>query len=275
MPIVRDGNNRVTEYDMGLPPGSPSGPVERVSVPGEVLRTPGIQATGLPRYDSKRAVDRPPATLAESRQRGTAAMLAKRKAPTPSEDRAAAEMEAWQAEQAAEGSAAAAETTMEARPRFPLGRDRAARQAAVLGALRATSTVRDAAAQLGVTETRVGQILREIRLAGMPADLDAAIKSRSAIAAATRTGKVPLAPAGIDRAGPSPAAEEVATPPGPTVDIAPDLPTREGPAEDDGRPYLTVTIDCVALARAMQGWATYEMSAFFDGLAKVVAEVNR
>lgn len=48
-----------------------------------------------------------------------------------------------------------------------------------------------------------------------------------------------------------------------------------GPVVGEPWPYLTVMIDCVALARAMQGWATYQMTAFFEGLAKVVAEVNR
>ncbi len=72
MPIVRDGQNKVHEYDM-TPPASPSGPPVRVDVPGEVVRTPGMDAVGLPRYTSRRGVDRPEGRMAESRARGNAA----------------------------------------------------------------------------------------------------------------------------------------------------------------------------------------------------------
>jgi hypothetical protein len=38
MPTIRNGRGVLTEYDMGLPPGNPSGPVER--------RVDATQATG-------------------------------------------------------------------------------------------------------------------------------------------------------------------------------------------------------------------------------------
>ena len=42
MPVIRDGNNRVTEYDMGTPSANPSGPVERVVEPSVMVRVPEV-----------------------------------------------------------------------------------------------------------------------------------------------------------------------------------------------------------------------------------------
>jgi hypothetical protein len=66
--------------------------------------------------------------------------------------------------------------------RFPLPRDHAERNAKVIEAVRATSTTDEAGKLLGVSGTRVLQILHEIRRDGaMPEDVQQALKHRSGV----------------------------------------------------------------------------------------------
>lgn len=222
MPKIRDGNNRVTEFEVEPPSGVGYGPIERSQVSAQRMAdfaaeraraaekaSPAI--THRESYSEGQA--RRGKALGEGRREAAASMAASRargavrggfvkgqKKPAPPAHHDAGVNRVRQQAEAGRVAATAGAPTV--KRRFPLPRDPAERRAAVLVALRSTHTVRAAAGLLGVTETRVGQILREIRLAGeMPADLDADIKSRSAIAAATRTGTVPLAAPLVDPAG--------------------------------------------------------------------------
>lgn len=65
--------------------------------------------------------------------------------------------------------------------RYPLPRDRAERNQVVLEAVRTTDKLAAAGVVLGVSETRVGQIIKEIRAAGqLPDDVAELLNSRNA-----------------------------------------------------------------------------------------------
>jgi hypothetical protein len=65
--------------------------------------------------------------------------------------------------------------------RYPLPRDRTERDRVVLEAVRSTARLTEAGVKLGVSETRVGQILREIRAAGqLPEDIAQLLSERNA-----------------------------------------------------------------------------------------------
>lgn len=225
MPIIRDGNNRVDEYETVPPPATPSGPIERARV--SEARMADFAAERATRAGTAPVTQRESYSEGQAR-RGKA--LGAAQALAASRARGAQRAGFVKGATKAETPSAPASAS-----RYPLPRDRSERDARVIAALRAHPTVADAATELGVSETRVGQILKQIRLAGaMPADLNAAIKSRSATAAAKVTGRVPLAPAAtepegreasvpatdaVDRGttgGPSPRPPELLPPPGPT-----------------------------------------------------------
>jgi hypothetical protein len=66
--------------------------------------------------------------------------------------------------------------------RYPLPRDRAERDAAVFAALRSTPTLGLASQRLKVSETRVGQILRQIREdGGLPEDISLLLQMRRGV----------------------------------------------------------------------------------------------
>lgn len=206
MPAIRDGRGQLTVHDMGAPPGNPSGPVERSRVSeARMADFAAERAAGAerPRKSSPAVLDNR-AAAAASRARGAQrAGFVKGAANRNRIHHDAGSLRARA--QVDEGKRAMSESQIptdaasdsipQTARRYPLPRDRAARDALVLDALRGTSSVRAAGERLGVSETRVGQIMREIRLAGaMPADLDADLKGRSARAAAKLTRDVPLVP---------------------------------------------------------------------------------
>jgi hypothetical protein len=91
MPTIRNGRGVLTEYDMGLPPGNPSGPVER--------RVDATQATGE-HVQAARSIQRGPTPEEHARavRNGAAGRMARLAAdraapgaaPAPKPDRAAA-----------------------------------------------------------------------------------------------------------------------------------------------------------------------------------------
>jgi hypothetical protein len=173
--------------------------------------------------------------------------------------------------------------------RFPLPRDKEQRNAAVLAALRATTSVRAAAERLHVSETRVGQLIHEMRRAGvLPDDVSATLRSRANsagrritardLAAIEPTTQEADAPAtDVDEPGPTgdaTPAEQVATPPG-LLPVVPSSAVAVEEAVNGTVLHLTVRIDAAELARAMQGWPNYQIQPFVDGLARILAAAKR
>lgn len=220
MPTIRDGRGVLHVHDMGTPPTNPPPPIERRQASAErmadfaaeraraaekrdrpVNRTPVRQTAAEIRASSERGTER----SRQVRQERAVKSAANGEYVTVSVPEEEITVEGHHdvgtnriRQQQEAGARAAVEGSPDKAPRapslrYPLPRDHEERDAKVIAALRAHPNVKAAAAELGVSETRVGQVLKEIRLAGrMPADLDAVIKSRSANAAATVTGRAPL-----------------------------------------------------------------------------------
>jgi hypothetical protein len=175
MPRIRDGHNRVDEYETVPPPAVGVGPIERVVVPGAIARTPGIEAQGLPRYTSRRGVDRPAATMAESRARGARAAgfvkgATKRTPMVPLAPTATDPPPLTGAAVGVSGS----------RGRRVMPRDRGERNSLVLDTVRTSKSHAETGERLGVTGKRIEQIVHEIRRNGLlPADVDELLKARS------------------------------------------------------------------------------------------------
>jgi hypothetical protein len=239
VPTIRDARGQLTEYRVE-PIGSPPGPVERAQV----------SQARMADFAAERAARVAPAAPAP------APAKPKKRALNP------------------ERSAVRAE-----------------RVARYLDAIRASDSHREAAERLGVGKHSLEMFVSDLRRRReLPDDVEELLRQRNP--ARGRHGGRPKAngaatpqtePQGQEADVPATAvatveqpdpeqATGVSTPPGPIAVIAQEY---SGDEPTDTRPYLTVTVDCVALARAMDGWQTFQMTAFFEGLAKVVAEVNR
>lgn len=306
MPTIRDGRGVLTVHDMGVPPANPSGPVQRLVEPAMVRVPDETGQTNADRMAASRARGAKAggfvagATKSARRWNGQPP----EGFPPPSRAAQTATARATLVETRNGALTSRQQQVIEALGR--LGSRKAVQLE--LGAKHIQSidgTLLDAHAK-GLLPLDLPDLPKRLQkaLAGGPPPLrrgrhavDPAGKTAAEVRRAQKAatiepqGREAGAPAtdaddrGITGAAP---ATEVATPPGPTpgpfpgAQAAADATDRAlgmepEYSEPDSPPtivHLTISIDVVRLAQEMRSWSTYQITPFFDGLAKVIHEAQ-